>query len=290
MTDRPTDERHAMRRSACVPNAVIPASAAIVALTALALMACNRAEPPSEAPPSGAVASAGAPTANTPAANPPAAIPSGTPTAAPPAAPPNAEDPRTPADFARAWAAVRTAPVDERGRAGKALADEWHNGRYTWTAYALAGLCLDATRTCGLNPFERTTTPDLPALGGHTPLFTFTPEAYDRLRRDCADQTGCVITTRAQLTDLVTDPAEPLRLAFTNAEIITTRQPTPTEQWFGPIPTAPAPTRAPNARLRTDATSLRDIPKLAPRVFRAPETPAPTEPATPTPPAAPSQP
>lgn len=219
---------------------------------------------------------------------------------------PPPDDARQPAELAKEWDTVRRAPYDERGRRGQALADGWQNRRYTWTGYALASLCVDARRMCAINPWERNTTPALEGVRGQSPEFVFTPAAYDRLRATCAGKPGCVIRARGTLSEVVSDPIEPLRLVFTDVELLEARDPAEGERWFGRAPDAKTPPKRGELKLPgKDERPLGDIPTIKPKVFRAPDgaapampteapptTPTETAPALPTetPPAAPAKP
>jgi len=55
------------------------------------------------------------------------------------------------------------------------------------------------------------------------------------------------------MTETETDPAEALRLGFTDARFIAARDPQPDEQWFGRRAGEAPPAKVPNARLRTGA-------------------------------------
>lgn len=190
----------------------------------------------------------------------PAAAAETAPEAAPPAEP--VPDQRTPAQFSAAWARLRAVPVEQQGAAGNTMRAAWHNRIYTWTGYAVSGLCLDPTRTCAIHVFDRKSTPREAQLDGYFPRVTFTEEGYGALFAACKGKTGCVVTFRAPLTETTTDPAEPLHLRFTGAAFVSARDPTPDEQWFGRRADDPIPKKVPNARLRTGApvkTALEPI-------------------------------
>ena len=201
---------------------------------------------------------------------------------------PPPDDARQPAELAQEWDTVRRAPYDDRGRLGQTLADGWQNRRYTWTGYALASLCVDARRMCAINPWERNTTPALEGVRGQSPEFVFTPAAYDRLRTTCAGKPGCVIRAQGTLSEVESDPIEPLRLVFTDVELLEARDPAEGERWFGRAPDAKKPPKKGELVLPPDKRPpLTNIPTVKPRVFRAPAGAAPalpteTAPALPT--------
>lgn len=172
-----------------------------------------------------------------------------TPAAKPPAEP--VPDNRTAAQFAAEWARLRQVPVEQQGTAGKTMRDGWHNRIYTWTGYAVPGLCMKGGQSCAMHVFERRTTPPEARLDGYFPQVVFTQAGYAALETACKGKTGCVVTFRATLSETETDPAEPLRLHFTAAEFVAGRDPTPEEQWFGRRAGAKVPEKVPNAKVRT---------------------------------------
>lgn len=242
-------------------------------LAALLLAGC-RGEPQTTDPATAAPAEANpSPNKAGPAPGeeaPPAGQPAGA--EAPPAPPPLADrarwplDPRGPADFARGWAAAKRAPPEQRGLAGKALYEAWRNRRYTWTGYALAGLCVEPTRTCAINVWERRSTPDYAALGGAFPLVRLSPTEYGKLKLACKGQKGCVVRFTGALAELITDPSEPLVMTFEPSTIESTRAPTAEEQWFGGRATPTPPRGKADRKLGTGAPTVPPI-KLKPRVF-----------------------
>lgn len=217
---------------------------AALLLTALGLTAtgCRGSDdaPKAEAP-------ATAETAQAPKAAPQPAEPAPKPTPKPPPKP----DPRQPRAFAEEWARLRSVPPAQLDRQSSEVREAWHDRIYTWTGYALPGLCIDARRTCALHVFERRTTPAEARLDGYFPPVAFTEPAYAALKTACKGKTGCVVTFRGHLAESNTHPGEPLLLRFADATFVEGRDPTPEEQWFGRRPGEAPPKRAPSAKLRT---------------------------------------
>ncbi len=223
-------------------------------LTAFAVSGCTSkkappAEPPGDAPP-----------AETASAAEKAAAP---PTKAAPATGP---DPRTAAQFAAAWTKLREVPDEQQSVAGKAMRDDWHGRTYTWTGYAVPGLCQPARKRCAVHVFERRSTPVEARLDGYFPQVQFTDAGYAALTAACKGKTGCVITFAGRLAETETDPAEPLRLHFADATFVEGRDPKADEQWFGARADASPPKKAPNAKVRAGTPTKSPI-KLRPRTF-----------------------
>jgi hypothetical protein len=181
--------------------------------------------------------------------------------------PPKTLDPRTPADFARAWGEVKRTPdPDEQADKALALGKAWKGLRLRWTGAALAELCLDAKRACATNPFEKNTTPDHHLLGGLFPLVSFTEEAWGKLKQGCQGQSVCVVTFEAELSDITTDPDVPLNLQFTGAQVTEARAPKAEENWFA-RPELKLPAEAKRPPKTGTPTKPTFLPKLTPKTF-----------------------
>lgn len=184
---------------------------------------------------------------------------------APAPAPPKPDD-RQPSDFAKAWVDLRTVPREQNARPAAELRADWHGRIYTWTGYAVPGLCLDPSKSCALHVFERRSTPPEARLDGYFPKVDFTDAGYAALKAACKGKTGCVVTFRAVLSEAATDPDEPLVLRFSEAAFVAGRDPTDEEQWFGARADAPTVKKVPNAKLRT-GEAVRSAIKVVPRTF-----------------------
>lgn len=143
------------------------------------------------------------------------------------------DDPRSPADFSRDWAAVaRIQGEDERRRAGLALAPRWQGRRFEWEGFASASLCQREQRRCAVQIFNRATATDPDALGGFFPILELNDAGMDALRSFCGGKTSCVLRFRGVLAGLSTDPELPLGMRLVDVEVLGGRDPAPGEAWF----------------------------------------------------------
>lgn len=142
-------------------------------------------------------------------------------------------DTRTPFDFSNAWAEIYTLKdeVEKRTRA-LSLIEKWEGRRYEWEGYTLFSLCQEDKKRCAVNVFERTRTASPDALGGFFPMLHFTDTGFASLRESCKGKTACIVRFRGVLKELRTDPDFPLGMTFTEVESISTRAPSPEEQWW----------------------------------------------------------
>lgn len=180
-----------------------------------------------------------------------------------PAAPtaPKAKAPRppvlstkTPHDFGAAWRAIlETEDPNQASLASVMLRQAWVGKRYRWRGATVAGLCLDAARTCSVNVFPRKTDPHVKWLGGFFPTVEMTPDAWKRFRQGCASQESCVIEFEATLRDMRADLDAPLKLEFVGAWVHETRPELAGEGWF----VAPVAHKASKAQARENRRHLR---------------------------------
>lgn len=182
-----------------------------------------------------------------------------------------ADDPRTPFDFARGWGAVHAeTDPDVKYKQAAELKRSWEGRRYTWTAYVLASLCIEAKQHCSVNPWERKNTPSREALGGMFPRVAFGDDAWTSVKKSCAGKTGCVVRFSGVLEQAKTSPDEPLALAFGQVKVLEARQPKLGEEWFRKRPLVDARFKTgPERSLRTGkAQPLPDsLRNLKPKTF-----------------------
>lgn len=133
------------------------------------------------------------------------------------------------------------------------LRQAWVGKRYRWRGATVAGLCLDATKTCSVNVFPRKTDPHIKWLGGFFPTVELTPKAWSRMREVCAEHNACVIEFEATLRDMRADLDAPLKLDFVHAALIEARPERPGEGWFE----APVAHKVSEAEARENRRRLR---------------------------------
>lgn len=140
---------------------------------------------------------------------------------------------KTPLDFGAAWRAIlETQDPAQASLASVMLRQAWLGKRYRWTGATVAGLCLDATRTCSINVFPRKSDPHLRWLGGFFPTLEMTPKAWAAFREGCATKNSCVLDFEATLRDMRADLDAPLKLEFADAKVFGARAERAEEGWF----------------------------------------------------------